>query len=1106
MQGTLKDWKETRLYQQIQARASASEKQDSVCVAAQQALDLVMPDIQAVLQQGGTAATDFTLHDAQHGFRVAERMAEIADGLLGSLSGYELALLLLSAYLHDIGMTPEKCRVTDLYRYLLTREKSNLDLGAIERFQHWLDVHGGDATLPLAQQGLTGKTLDEAEWLITHYCRERHNDWSGEWIATYFTDKKFGHYTEWAHDLIALCKSHHYGFEELVGPRFNPVEVGSTVVHLRYLAAVLRLADVMEIDPERTLEVVLRQRDVDPSSLIYWSKDHGISLKRDGKNYRLAARPRSALFHKAVADTANQIEQELLVCRRLADETDFGFLPGSSTRLPHRWDLSAALVKRIEPFNNAYEYIDGTFRPDVRRLLKLLSGIELYGNELAAVRELLQNAFDAVRERIARERLANPTDPNRAELLGRLYQVILGLEQQGDAYWLVCRDQGAGMSKGIIRDHLLVSGASRRDDLLRLQRQCEEAGFRLERTARFGIGVLSYFMIADEVHIRTRRCQSATHGEDTGWSFVTDSLNGFGELKRDPDFIEGTEVRLRVKRTLIGNDPAILWQRIVAYVREALTHIPCQLHVSCTQFPESNWSVGASGWVRDPAVYAEQSLSVLTPNLQPPTQFANLADHLGDLVPGERFSTWRRAKDRSQTLHDMAHRCLRWSEPVVGNLPDGLGRYRFFFPWFELEGGPCLHFFEIEEIGGTMVAQASSRSDNIAWAPWCPGIFSWFGVSTDHKLEQLERYRSPGVIEIDWTSEAAGKIEVSRNRIILSEKAEQVIEEVVVSLKKAIQVFAEQHTQSYFALYNCALTDGKPPSPERWHWLCQHERKPRLEWRQLRFPVVAPFYRDDSKLMRNDSYRWRDQDIPRFCGISGSARLCYDLSTESDSVFARRYSDYGMNETWYSPRLVPDRVVLIRSETPWGLSETHHFGMLWECAPIDQDPRVVYPEAQFPPEWASLCLFMDPPHVIWNRDHRLVRAASRHGWKALMAGPCKGGDPRPFASELSSDSELAAAWLLFCLSNGLRDLVKGVAEHSPDLIQGIWQRAFGAEPPDRVWAHIADGNGHRLVSISPRGWDDYENNRENAAIYKERLAVPDDDWCVYSIHQENSDT
>jgi HSP90 family molecular chaperone len=44
----------------------------------------------------------------------------------------------------------------------------------------------------------------------------------------------------------------------------------------------------------------------------------------------------------------------------------------------------------------------------MRRFLKLLSGVELYGNELAAVRELLQNACDAVRERIARERLAAP--------------------------------------------------------------------------------------------------------------------------------------------------------------------------------------------------------------------------------------------------------------------------------------------------------------------------------------------------------------------------------------------------------------------------------------------------------------------------------------------------------------------------------------------------------------------------------------------------------------------------------------------------------------------------------------------------------------------------
>lgn len=256
-------------------------------------------------------------------------------------------------------------------------------------------------------------------------------------------------------------------------------------------------------------------------------------------------------------ETARQIEDELLICRRLADETDFGFLRGSATRLPHRWDLSATLVTRIEPLENAYEYIDGTFRPDVRRLLKLLSGVELYGNELAAVRELLQNAFDAVRERIARERLANRDDPNRAEMLGQLYEVVLVLEQEGDG----------------------------------------------------------------------------------------------------------------------------------------------RLQVRCAQFPKSDWTVAAPGWIREPSTYAEQSLSVLMPKLRSPTGFANLADNLEDLVPGERLSTWQQARDRSQALHDAAHGRLRWSEPVVGNLPNGLGRYRFFFPWFELEGGPCLHFLSLAWLG-----------------------------------------------------------------------------------------------------------------------------------------------------------------------------------------------------------------------------------------------------------------------------------------------------------------------------------------------------------------------------------------------------------------------
>jgi HD-GYP domain-containing protein (c-di-GMP phosphodiesterase class II) len=110
MTSGLKAWTETRIYERIIEGADSRLPRFS---ESRRALDNSMGRIQAVLQQGDTAATDFTLHDDQHGFRVAERMVEIIPAdVFAELSAYELAHLLFAAYLHDIGMTPERHRVT----------------------------------------------------------------------------------------------------------------------------------------------------------------------------------------------------------------------------------------------------------------------------------------------------------------------------------------------------------------------------------------------------------------------------------------------------------------------------------------------------------------------------------------------------------------------------------------------------------------------------------------------------------------------------------------------------------------------------------------------------------------------------------------------------------------------------------------------------------------------------------------------------------------------------------------------------------------------------------------------------------------------------------
>ncbi|MCK4825944.1 hypothetical protein KA005_59900, partial [bacterium] len=390
-------------------------------------LEGFLPNIETVLTSGGTSPKDFTLHDAGHAFRVAKRMGDIVGDILNKLSVYELALLLLSAYLHDIGMTPEEGKVNNHYKYLLTGEENGISEVEIEALCRWLDDEEKGITAPITSKAVTGEDIELASELVRYYCRYRHNDWGREWIEKNLPSDDLSGYQGFRHDLIKLCQSHQYGRKELEESSFNPRIIGQSgeVVHLRYLACVLRIADILDFDPERTPDVILHHRDIAGESLIYWHKDKDIAFTKDDNRLVLSARPTNAIIHKAIEDTCDQIDYELQLCRMLADSTHFEVCPALQEKLPHKWTLVSAVHRDLEPRDNAYEYIDGAFRPNTQKILEMLSGIELYGEALTSVRELLQNAFDAVREQMAYERLKNPcpSDKKLAETLSKLHRV-----------------------------------------------------------------------------------------------------------------------------------------------------------------------------------------------------------------------------------------------------------------------------------------------------------------------------------------------------------------------------------------------------------------------------------------------------------------------------------------------------------------------------------------------------------------------------------------------------------------------------------------------------------------------------------------------------------
>ncbi|WP_433054302.1 HSP90 family protein [Dactylosporangium sp. CS-033363] len=126
--------------------------------------------------------------------------------------------------------------------------------------------------------------------------------------------------------------------------------------------------------------------------------------------------------------------------------------------------------------------MDRTFQVDLRGIVDLLSH-HLYASPRVYVRELLQNAVDAITAR----RAADPTAPAAIS--------VEPPDVTGDGTLRVT-DTGIGLTEDQVHQFLATIGrSSKRDDL----------GFaRHDFLGQFGIGLLSCFLVADEIRVLTR--------------------------------------------------------------------------------------------------------------------------------------------------------------------------------------------------------------------------------------------------------------------------------------------------------------------------------------------------------------------------------------------------------------------------------------------------------------------------------------------------------------------------------------------------------------------------------------------------------------------------
>ena len=480
----------------------------------------VIGDVAPLLERVPENMPEFTLHDPEHGAKVAENMGKIIpEEVLQELNVMELTLLLLSAYMHDIGMTcsrDEKLQIIGHSEEFIVLFRSDID--KLKKFEYYKNAGDHRSATFMEDQVFTEYLRQNHVRRSAHFIREKLS--SGNLELSY---KNIPFYDL----LISVCDAHGEPVSALRNSDRWPRNTlrGESVINVQYLGLVLRLADLLDFDAERTPKMIYEfVNPQNPVSIIEWKKHRSIIGHRiTSKTVRFESRCSSPEVERALKQFIYWMEEE-------RGET-IALLRWYTDDISKHYFLELNEPISIEGVKSDGSYIsnDLRFQIDYQRVLDLLIGERLYKNPIVALRELLQNAADAIKIRLkmyeTREETFNP---------------LIKVKLEGNE--LVVTDNGVGMDEHIFADYFLQVGKSYYSSK---EFYGKYAG--VDVTSEFGIGVLSCFMIAYSMVVESRResadplkpCVPIQYEIPTAYSYLIQRRSQRPEI--------GTRITLKLK-------------------------------------------------------------------------------------------------------------------------------------------------------------------------------------------------------------------------------------------------------------------------------------------------------------------------------------------------------------------------------------------------------------------------------------------------------------------------------------------------------------------------------------------------------------------------------
>ncbi|WP_372811682.1 MULTISPECIES: ATP-binding protein [Gammaproteobacteria] len=475
------------------------------------------------LENVGSYYPHFSSHNESHSQQILVNIERLLGNNIEKLTATDTWLILEAAYWHDIGMlfsADEVQQVFDEYNFKEYVESlANDNTQDLHEFAKVWHEDGWNKALVNHSDPHTG--VEKYRQMIAEWYRRGHAKNSNSVVLdpfeklgissprTELLPKRIYRY------LGQICWAHGLGFDDYVMKTlpFRQTGMGTENCHPRFVACLLRLGDLFDIDDNRFCPVMSKQAGNNMPSL---SKTH----EQKHQAIREFQLDNETVSVTAVCSTEmayiecrrwfdmiqSEIQDQMSQWKNIVPHRDFGLLP-TINKLDVEMDGSKILLND-KPMK---------FSLDERSAIELLQGNNLYKDDMSIYRELIQNAIDATMIRVWLEhgqehstrklpKNANPYDKDTRELFAD-YPITLDCKKVADnknsTLWeFSIEDNGVGISRKDLEYMQKIAGSKKNIEKRKIVRQMPEW---MQPSGEFGIGLHSAFLLMKNLPIEKQK-------------------------------------------------------------------------------------------------------------------------------------------------------------------------------------------------------------------------------------------------------------------------------------------------------------------------------------------------------------------------------------------------------------------------------------------------------------------------------------------------------------------------------------------------------------------------------------------------------------------------